>query len=106
MPADPLDVEEREFQRLYVVWAPTTPGDAAALFARFERPWWISGGWAIDAFTGVARAQILDALDHPPGYATARSAGEGRASGPAIRATNALRCPDPIAPTPPGQASG
>jgi hypothetical protein len=22
----------------------------------FERPWWISGGWAIEAFTGVQRA--------------------------------------------------
>jgi hypothetical protein len=54
--AEPLDPEEREFQRLYGAWAPTTPGDAAALFAGFERPWWISGGWAIDAFTGVARA--------------------------------------------------
>lgn len=51
----PDDLEEREFQRLWGPWAPSTPSDAAALFDGFPRPWWISGGWAIEAFTGVMR---------------------------------------------------
>jgi len=50
-----VDAEEREFQRLYGAWAPTTPTDAATLLDGFRGPWWISGGWAIDAFTGRAR---------------------------------------------------
>ena len=49
------DPEEREFQRLWGPWAPSTPSDAASLFDGFPRPWWISGGWAIEAFTGVMR---------------------------------------------------
>ena len=47
--------EEREFQRLYGPWAATTPSQAAELFGSFSGRWWISGGWAIEAFTGVAR---------------------------------------------------
>ena len=54
-PVDP-DAEERAFQRLYGAWAATTPADAATLLDGFDGPWWISGGWAIDAFAGVPRA--------------------------------------------------
>jgi hypothetical protein len=54
-PADP-DAEERAFEQLYGAWAPTTPADAATLLDGFDEPWWISGGWAIDAFTGVPRS--------------------------------------------------
>lgn len=53
--AGPEDAEEHEFQRLYGAWAATTPADAEALLEGFPRPWWISGGWAIDAFAGRAR---------------------------------------------------
>ena len=35
-------------------WGPSTPSDASSLFES-PRPWWISGGWAIEAFTGVMR---------------------------------------------------
>lgn len=49
------DLEDREFQRLWGPWAELTPTDAAAWLDGFERPWWISGGWAIEAFTGVSR---------------------------------------------------
>jgi hypothetical protein len=50
-----MDDEEREFQRLYGAWASTTPVDAAALLEGFPGPWWVSGGWAIEAFTGIRR---------------------------------------------------
>jgi hypothetical protein len=33
-------------------WEPLTPQEAADLFRNFEAPWWIAGGWAIDAFLG------------------------------------------------------
>jgi hypothetical protein len=51
-----VDAAEREFQRLYGAWAATTPTDAAALLEGVAAPWWVSGGWAIDAFTGRSRA--------------------------------------------------
>ena len=51
-----MDAEEREFQRLYGAWASTTPLDAASLLEGFAGPWWVSGGWAIDAFTGRPRS--------------------------------------------------
>jgi len=51
----PDDAEEREFQRLWGPWAVLTPAEAATLFDGFPRTWWISGGWAIEAFTGVRR---------------------------------------------------
>jgi hypothetical protein len=47
--------EEREFQRLWGPWEDATPARAATLMEGFRRPWWISGGWAIDAFTGIER---------------------------------------------------
>ncbi len=50
------DPEEREFQRLWGPWAELEPSDAASVLDGFDRPWWISGGWAIEAFTGVGRA--------------------------------------------------
>ena len=50
-----VDAEECEFQRLWGPWEALTPTQAAALFDTYVRPWWISGGWAIEAFTGIAR---------------------------------------------------
>jgi hypothetical protein len=49
-----IDEEEHEFQRLWGPWATLTPLEAASLLEGFPRPWWISGGWAIQAFAGVA----------------------------------------------------
>ncbi len=54
MTAD-AEPDEREFQRLWGPWAEVAPARAAELFDGFARPWWISGGWAIEAFTGVGR---------------------------------------------------
>jgi len=47
--------EDREFERLWGPWDALSPADAASLFEGFPRHWWISGGWAIDAFTGRER---------------------------------------------------
>jgi hypothetical protein len=58
---DPLErtaaeeAEDEEFLRRYGPWAPLDPPGLAAFMAGFDRPWWIVGGWAIEAFTGAPR---------------------------------------------------
>jgi hypothetical protein len=47
--------EEDEFQALYGGWSPLTPTEVAGLLAGFDRPWWVVGGWAIEAATGYRR---------------------------------------------------
>lgn len=47
----PLD----EFRRWYGGWDPLDPTTIAGFMAGFDRPWWVIGGWSIEAFTGVAR---------------------------------------------------
>ncbi|WP_242494901.1 nucleotidyltransferase domain-containing protein [Nocardioides zhouii] len=44
-----------EIVRLYGPWLARTPQDAVDLMQGYDRPWWIAGGWAIEAYTGVAR---------------------------------------------------
>ncbi len=44
-----------ELERLYGPWAGRTPADAARLLAGHPGPWWVAGGWAVQAFTGVER---------------------------------------------------
>jgi hypothetical protein len=41
--------------RYYGPWDPFDPTAAAAFLDGFSRPWWIVGGWSIEAFTGVPR---------------------------------------------------
>jgi len=54
--ADPaVDPEDAEFYRWYGAWRPLDPPGVAQLMAGFDRPWWLVGGWTIEAFTGVAR---------------------------------------------------
>lgn len=48
-------LDHDEIVRLYGPWIPRTPQDAAALFAGYDGTWWIAGGWAVEAFTGVPR---------------------------------------------------
>lgn len=56
------ELAEDEFQRLYGPWARRTPTDAAALFDGYPGIWWVAGGWALEAFTGVSRPhEDLDA---------------------------------------------
>ena len=45
-----------EFERIYGPQVPMSPEQARNLLAGLEIPWWVAGGWAIEAFSGVARA--------------------------------------------------
>ena len=47
--------EDRDFYRWYGPWAPLTPGEVASLLEGLGATWWIVGGWAVDAFTGIPR---------------------------------------------------
>ncbi|HVX45795.1 MAG TPA: hypothetical protein VHC49_18030 [Mycobacteriales bacterium] len=49
------DLTHDELHRIYGSWLPRRPRDAAALFAGYPGRWWIAGGWAIEAFTGISR---------------------------------------------------
>ncbi|WP_166984263.1 nucleotidyltransferase domain-containing protein [Paramicrobacterium fandaimingii] len=49
------ELSDEEFTRLYGAWAEHTPRDAAEAFAAYDGTWWVAGGWAIEAFTGVSR---------------------------------------------------
>src|SRR5262245_34150775 len=52
----PEELAETEYwERLYGRWEPFDPVATQEFFAGFDRPWWIVGGWSIDAFTGAAR---------------------------------------------------
>ena len=52
----PAEVAEDErFFRWYGHWAPLDPAGLTAFMDGFERPWWIVGGWSIEAFTRVPR---------------------------------------------------
>ncbi|MCO5224736.1 MAG: hypothetical protein M9953_05315 [Thermomicrobiales bacterium] len=50
-----------EITRLYGPWKHNTPADAALLLMDYPGQWWIAGGWAIEAFTGISR--VHDDLD-------------------------------------------
>ena len=47
--------ENAGYDRWFGAWAPLDPPRLAEFMAGFERPWWIVGGWSIEAFTGVLR---------------------------------------------------
>jgi hypothetical protein len=49
-------LDHDEMLRLWGPWIARTPEDVAELLAGFSPTWWIAGGWAIEAFTGVARS--------------------------------------------------
>jgi len=49
------DLSHDEIARLYGPWLKRTPADAAVLLADYPGRWWIAGGWAIEAFTGIER---------------------------------------------------
>lgn len=48
-------MDHDEIVRLYGPWRPRTADDVAELLRDYPGPWWIAGGWAIEAFTGVPR---------------------------------------------------
>jgi hypothetical protein len=48
--------EDHYWERLYGAWDTLDPaGMREQVFAGFDRPWWVVGGWAIEAFTGSPR---------------------------------------------------
>ena len=47
--------DDADFFRWYGAWSPFDPPQVAEFMTGFQRPWWIVGGWAIEAFTGVLR---------------------------------------------------
>lgn len=49
------DPDDEEFFRWYGDWEPLDPTGLAELMRGFDRPWWIVGGWAVEAFTGAPR---------------------------------------------------
>ncbi len=50
-----VDDAERRFQELYGPWEPAPVEDLRAWLGSWDRPWWLAGGYAIDAFTGTTR---------------------------------------------------
>ena len=46
---------DRAWQRIYGRFEPLTPVQLQELLRGFEKPWWLVGGYAIEAFTGVRR---------------------------------------------------
>jgi hypothetical protein len=48
-------VDDAEFERLYGPWDPLDPAEAQEFLADFPGPWWVVGGWAVEAFSGVHR---------------------------------------------------
>jgi hypothetical protein len=47
--------EDEAFLALYGDWDPLTPREVAEELDGFERPWWVVGGWAIEAATNYRR---------------------------------------------------
>jgi hypothetical protein len=57
------EAEEAAFQARYGPWDAMDPPGAAELLADYDHEWWVVGGWAIEAFTGVPRRhEDLDAM--------------------------------------------
>jgi hypothetical protein len=48
-------LEPEQFQRIYGSQLSWTPLEVRELLAGLAVPWWVAGGWAVEAFTGVAR---------------------------------------------------
>ena len=56
MERSPAEIEEdRDFYRWYGGWEPYSPLEVARVLDGLPARWWIIGGWAVDAFTGVLR---------------------------------------------------
>ena len=49
------DAEDEAFCAVYGDWDPLTPTELRDLMAGYPEPWWVVGGWSVEAFTGVPR---------------------------------------------------
>lgn len=47
--------DDEAFAALDASWSTRTPEDVATLFSGYPGTWWIAGGWALEAFTGITR---------------------------------------------------
>jgi Aminoglycoside-2''-adenylyltransferase len=47
--------KETDLTSVYGSWEVVTPGAAAQLCAGLDVPWWVCGGWAIEAYAAVRR---------------------------------------------------
>jgi hypothetical protein len=54
-PAGPGHLRPEQFTRWYGGWDPLDPTTIVEFMAGFDRPWWVIGGWSLEAFTGVRR---------------------------------------------------
>ena len=59
------EAEEDRFQALYGAWSALSPTELARELAGFQRPWWVIGGWAIEAATGFRREREDTAISIP-----------------------------------------
>ena len=50
-----MDDDDLEFERLYGPWDAFDPPGVQEFLKDFPGEWWVVGGWAIQAFTGVER---------------------------------------------------
>jgi hypothetical protein len=48
-------LSDAEIEARYGPWSALTPSQIAAALAGYRGDWWVVGGWAIEAFTGVPR---------------------------------------------------
>jgi len=54
-PAIDEQAEDLAFYDIYGGWDPLLPAEVAELLQGFRHPWWVVGGHAIEAFTGLPR---------------------------------------------------
>ncbi|MDN5724699.1 MAG: hypothetical protein L0G99_02035 [Propionibacteriales bacterium] len=54
-PASARPLGHEAFDRWYGEWDPLTPQTIGEFMDGFERPWWIVGGWSLEAYTRIAR---------------------------------------------------
>lgn len=54
-PAAARPLPPEQFDRWYGGWDPLDPTTIDDFMAGFDRPWWIIGGWSLEAFTALGR---------------------------------------------------
>src|SRR3954453_20215461 len=48
-------LSDAQFEARYGPWSGLTPTEMAAVLSGYRGDWWVVGGWASEAFTGVSR---------------------------------------------------